>query len=329
MMPISSILLARLKAASDMHYDHHHNQQHDLHQHDQYQANSQPQSSSLVASFANSTARDYYERYMSALAHNHSQNQNQNLSNIPQLGLPSTSNTTITSKACSYDQTIGCSRGSLEFSETGRGPVGTNDNILERTSLVHRGHRNLSHNHNHNSQHHQQRQQQPSVQSTLPRAHLSFPCQLIGQHSKRKRRHRTIFSEEQLAQLESVFCHTQYPDVTLREHLATHINLKEARIEVWFKNRRAKLRKQQRDSQHPAIALGPDAASLLSQRFFSESGMMFQNFDPIYAMPTTISSTNSSSNYSYSNQQLEQKNGSPELTSDEKSQASDGRPSES
>ncbi|KAG9509256.1 Homeobox protein goosecoid, partial [Fragariocoptes setiger] len=68
-----------------------------------------------------------------------------------------------------------------------------------------------------------------------------------SQHFKRKRRHRTIFNEDQLAQLEAIFHHTQYPDVMLREQLALQVGLKEARIEVWFKNRRAKWRKQQRD----------------------------------------------------------------------------------
>ena len=52
------------------------------------------------------------------------------------------------------------------------------------------------------------------------------------QQSKRKRRHRTIFSEEQLDQLESTFAKTHYPDVVLREDLASKIDLKEERVEV-------------------------------------------------------------------------------------------------
>ncbi|CAH2264842.1 jg24604, partial [Pararge aegeria aegeria] len=57
---------------------------------------------------------------------------------------------------------------------------------------------------------------------------------LSGPPPKRKRRHRTIFTEEQLEQLESTFDKTHYPDVVLREQLALRVDLKEERVEVCF-----------------------------------------------------------------------------------------------
>ncbi|KAI3422603.1 hypothetical protein GPALN_013103 [Globodera pallida] len=70
---------------------------------------------------------------------------------------------------------------------------------------------------------------------------------------KRKRRHRTIFTEEQLNMLEEAFRGTPYPDVSVREGMADKCNLREERVEVWFKNRRAKLRKRNRgEVQQPS-----------------------------------------------------------------------------
>ncbi len=107
-----------------------------------------------------------------------------------------------------------------------------------------------------------------------------------AKHTGPSPRYRTSFEPAQLDSLERLFEKTHYPDVYVREEVAEQLGLTETKVQIWFQNRRAKFRRNEKLSQassaQRALSTANTESSLKTHHHYSASLHQNQQAPPLH-----------------------------------------------
>ncbi|GMT32573.1 hypothetical protein PFISCL1PPCAC_23870, partial [Pristionchus fissidentatus] len=87
----------------------------------------------------------------------------------------------------------------------------------------------------------------PSQNALIPfHPYLAPPTTSRSGQKNNGKRERTTYDKQSLDFLEAEFQIGHYPDAVRKESIARHLGLEEGKIQIWFKNRRAKMTSQKK-----------------------------------------------------------------------------------
>ncbi|KAL1275882.1 hypothetical protein QQF64_035505 [Cirrhinus molitorella] len=104
--------------------------------------------------------------------------------------------------------------------------------------------------------------EQRSLQTTAQTNQQQMNTNLRGT----SHRSRTAFTPDQSERLEKEFIRGLYPDLLTREKLSEETNLPQDTIKVWFSNRRARMRREQKEEHSDCGSLGVTRSEFLGSR---------------------------------------------------------------
>ncbi|XP_043837224.1 homeobox protein not2-like [Dromiciops gliroides] len=106
-----------------------------------------------------------------------------------------------------------------------------------------------------------ERAEHSALQGPFTWGQVDFLNKINGSSKSSRKRSRTVFSSEQLEELEKAFLKQPYLVGTERTQLAKQLHLSETQVKVWFQNRRIKGRKQSLEQKKKKVP-GPAQVSL-------------------------------------------------------------------
>ncbi|KAM8717387.1 hypothetical protein ACLKA7_004134 [Drosophila subpalustris] len=108
----------------------------------------------------------------------------------------------------------------------------------------------------------------------------SYPAQPQPGKTRTKDKYRVVYTDFQRLELEKEYCTSRYITIRRKSELAQSLSLSERQVKIWFQNRRAKERKQNKKGSDPNVMGGvqhTDYSQLLDAKTKLEPGLHLQH----------------------------------------------------